>query len=42
MTSPVYFTDLRAGFDNSILTKIERLARAAGLEKIVRKKTLPR
>ena len=37
MASTVYFTNLRAGFDNSLLTKIERLARAAGLEKIVRK-----
>jgi len=38
--SIVYFTGLRAGFDNSLLTKIERLAKAAGLEKIVREKSL--
>jgi hypothetical protein len=40
MASPVYFTNLRTGFDNSLLTKIERLARAAGLEKIVKKRGL--
>jgi uncharacterized Fe-S center protein len=40
MASPVYFTDLRAGFNNSLLTKVERLARAAGLEKIIMKNDL--
>jgi hypothetical protein len=40
MASQVYFTSLRAGFDNSLLTKIKRLTNAAGLEKIVRKKEL--
>ncbi len=40
MASGVYFTDLRTGFANSLLTKIERLARAAGLENIVRKNAL--
>ncbi|HYA43874.1 MAG TPA: DUF362 domain-containing protein [Syntrophobacteraceae bacterium] len=40
MASQVYFTGLRAGFDNSLLTKIERLASAAGLKKIVRQKDL--
>ena len=40
MTSSVYFTSLRAGFENSLLTKIKRLAQAAGLEKIVREKGL--
>ena len=40
MASIVYFTSLRAGHENSLLTKIKRLAQAAGLEKIVRKKGL--
>ncbi len=40
MASQVYLTSLRAGLDNSILTKIQRLARAAGLEKIVAKRGL--
>lgn len=40
MPSTVYFTSLRAGFNNSVLTKIQRLARAAGLQGIVRKKGL--
>jgi uncharacterized Fe-S center protein len=40
MPSKVYLTDLRTGFDNSLLTKIQRLARAAGLEQIVAKKGL--
>ena len=40
MASTVYFTDLRAGFNNSLLTKIERLARAAGLDKVVKNKGL--
>jgi hypothetical protein len=40
MAGVVYFTDLHTGFDNSLLTKIERLARTAGLEKIVRKNAL--
>ncbi len=40
MAAPVYFTNLRSGFDNSLLTKIERLARAAGLERIVKKQGL--
>ncbi len=40
MASLVYFTSLRAGYKNSLLTKIKRLAQAAGLEKIVRKKGL--
>ncbi|MGA2224358.1 MAG: DUF362 domain-containing protein [Syntrophobacteraceae bacterium] len=40
MPSPVYLTDLRTGFDNSLLTKIQRLARAAGLEQIVEKRGL--
>ena len=40
MASPVYFTSLRAGFENSLLTKIKRLAQAAGLEKTVREKGL--
>ena len=40
MPSPVYLTSLRTGFDNSLLTKIQRLARAAGLEKIVAKRGL--
>jgi len=40
MATPVYFTSLRAGFENSLLTKIKRLAQAAGLEKIVREKGL--
>jgi hypothetical protein len=39
-TSTVYFTSLRTGFDNSLLTKIERLARVAGLKKVVREKDL--
>ncbi len=40
MAGGVFFTDLRTGFNNSLLTKIERLARAAGLEKILRKNAL--
>ncbi len=40
MASEVYLTSLRTGFENSLLTKIQRLARAAGLEQIVRKKDL--
>lgn len=40
MASQVYFTDLRTGADNSLLMKIERLAAAAGLDKITRKKGL--
>ena len=40
MPSPVYLTSLRTGFDNSLLTKIQRLARAAGLEQIVAKRGL--
>jgi uncharacterized protein len=37
MASQVYFTSLRTGYRNSLPTKIERLALAAGLEDIVRK-----
>ena len=40
MASAVYFTNLRAGFNNSLLMKIERLAKAAGLDKIVKKRGL--
>ena len=40
MISQVYFTSLRAGYDNSLLTKIRRLAQAAGLQKIVKEKGL--
>ena len=40
MASQVYLTNLRTGFDNSLLTKIQRLARAAGLEEIVAKRGL--
>ncbi|MDR3557667.1 MAG: DUF362 domain-containing protein [Syntrophobacteraceae bacterium] len=37
MASQVYFTSLRTGYRNSLPTKIQRLALAAGLEDIVRK-----
>ncbi len=37
MASQVYFTSLRTGYHNSLLTKIQRLALAAGLEDVVRK-----
>ena len=37
MASKVYFTSLRTSYNNSLLTKIQRLAQAAGLEDIVRK-----
>jgi hypothetical protein len=40
MASTVYFTSLRTGFNNSLLTKIKRLAQAAGLQEIVREKGL--
>jgi uncharacterized protein len=40
MASPVYFTSLRAKYNDSLLRKIKRLAQAAGLEKIVREKGL--
>jgi len=40
MASTVYFTSLRAGFNNSLLTKIKRLAQAAGLRDIVKEKAL--
>jgi hypothetical protein len=40
MASTVYFTDLRTGFQNSLLTKIKRLARAAGIENILKKRGL--
>lgn len=40
MSSQVYFTSLRAGHDQSLLTKIENLAKAAGLEKTVKKNGL--
>ncbi len=40
MASTVYFTSLRAKYDDSLLTKIKRLAQAAGLENIIRGKGL--
>ena len=39
-SSTVYFTSLRAKYDDSLLTKIKRLAQAAGLENIIRGKGL--
>ncbi|MCE5334002.1 MAG: DUF362 domain-containing protein [Desulfobacteraceae bacterium] len=40
MKSPVYFTNLRSGYDRSLLKKVLMLARAAGMEDIVRKNAL--
>ena len=40
MASPVFFTSLRAGHDQSLLKKIQDLATAAGLEKVVKKNGL--
>lgn len=40
MASTVYFANLHTKYGNSLLTKIKRLAQAAGLEKIVRQKGL--
>jgi uncharacterized protein len=40
MPSQVYFTSLRANYKSNLLTKIKRLAQAAGLDKIVRQKGL--
>ncbi len=37
MASQVYFTNLRTAYNNSLLTKIQHLVLAAGLEDIVRK-----
>ncbi|MGC9196478.1 MAG: DUF362 domain-containing protein [Syntrophobacteraceae bacterium] len=37
MAGQVYFTSMRTGYHNSLLTKIDRLVLAAGLEDIVRK-----
>jgi uncharacterized protein len=38
MASQVYFTDLRAGDGQSLLVKIRKLAEAAGIKKIVKKR----
>jgi uncharacterized protein len=40
MASPVYFTTLNTKFDQSLLKKIELLAKAAGMDKIVKKRGL--
>ncbi len=40
MKSQVYFTSLRARYNDGLLTKIKRLAQAAGLQKIVKEKGL--
>ncbi|HOI94276.1 MAG TPA: DUF362 domain-containing protein [Syntrophobacter fumaroxidans] len=40
MASRVYYTDLRAGNDQSLLDKIRNLAEAAGIQKVVRKRGL--
>ncbi len=40
MSSRVYFTSLRAGHEQSLLKKIENLAKVAGLEKAVKKNGL--
>ena len=40
MASQVYFIDLRAGSDRSLLDKIQGLVEAAGLKKVVKKRAL--
>ncbi len=40
MASSVFFTSLRAGHDESLLQKISKLAKAAGIENVVKKKGL--
>lgn len=40
MASKVYFMDLRASFQESLMTKIERLVKTAGIEDIVKKHEL--
>jgi len=40
MASQVYFIDLRAGSDRNLLDKIQGLAEAAGIKKVVKKRAL--
>jgi hypothetical protein len=40
MSSPVFFTDLRATNDQSLLDKISNLVEAAGIQKVVKKRGL--